>query len=94
MNIINLLRKNFIYFFVSLPFVIILYELIMMLAVNNRAYLILTLGQILFVPALFVGLSFVHNNFLNNFAGVILLFGLSVATIVLLSIYGNNLPAK
>jgi hypothetical protein len=93
MNIINLLRKNFIYFFVSLPFVIILYELFMMFAVNNKAYIVLTLAQLLIVPALFIVLSFIHNNFLNNFGGVILLFGLSVATVVLLSIYGNNLPA-
>ena len=93
MNIMNIMRKNFIYFFISLPFVIILYEFFMMLAVNNRAYLILTLGQLLFVPSLFFILSYIHNTFLNNFGGVILLFGLSLLPIVLLSIYGNNLPA-
>ena len=93
MNIINILRKNIIYFFVSLPLVIILYEFFMMFGINNRGYLVLTLGQLLLVPIAFIILSSIHDKMLNNFGGAILLFGLSLLTIVLLSIYGNNLPA-
>ena len=65
----------------------------MMFGINNRGYLVLTLGQLLVVPIAFIILSSIHDKMLNNFGGAILLFGLSLLTIVLLSIYGNNLPA-
>jgi hypothetical protein len=50
MNIIDNLRKNILYFFTSLPFVIVLYEIIMTLTLANRGYAILLLGQLGFVP--------------------------------------------
>jgi len=50
MNIIDNLRKNILYFFTSLPFVIVLYEIIMTLALANRGYAVLLLGQLGFVP--------------------------------------------
>lgn len=50
MNILDIFRKNILYFFISLPFVIILYELLMFLVLGNRGYAILFLGQVGFVP--------------------------------------------
>lgn len=50
MNIIDNLRKNILYFFTSLPFVIVLYEIIMTLTLANRGYAILLLGQLGVVP--------------------------------------------
>ena len=95
MNLINILRKNFIYFFISLPFVIILYEIFMTLALNNRAYYFLTLGQIFLVPIVFLVLSFIHNKVLvwSEFLGTILFLALALAPMVVLAIYGNNIPA-
>ena len=95
MNIINIIRKNFIYFFMSLPFVIILYEFFMTLAINNRAYYLLTIGQIFLVPLVFLILSFIHNKLLgwSNFISTMVFFTITILIIVLLCIYGNNLPA-
>lgn len=50
MNIIDILRKNILYFFVSLPFVIIAYEVLMTLTVLNSGYMVLLLGQVVAVP--------------------------------------------
>ena len=95
MNIINIIRKNFIYFFMSLPFVIILYEFFMTLAINNRAYYLLTVSQIFLVPLVFLILSFIHNKFLgwSNFLSTIVFFSIALVILVILCIYRNNLPA-
>ena len=95
MNIINIIRKNFLYFFISLPFVIILYEFFMTLAINNRAYYLLTIGQIFLVPLVFLILSFIHNTVLgwSNFVSTIVFFSIALIIPVILCIYGNNLPA-
>ena len=95
MNITNILRKNFIYFFISLPFVIILYEVFMTLAINNRAYYLLTLGQIFLVPLVFLVLSFIHDKLLgfSNFVSTIVFFSIALIILVILCVYGNNLPA-
>jgi len=50
MNIIDNLRKNILYFFTSLPFVIVLYEIMMTLTLGNNGYMVLLLGQLGFVP--------------------------------------------
>ena len=50
MNIIEKLRINILYFFTSLPFVIIVYEILMTITLGNRGYLVLLLGQLGFVP--------------------------------------------
>jgi hypothetical protein len=52
MNIIDNLRKNILYFFTSLPFVIVIYEILMTLTLGNTGYAVLLFGQLAFVPIL------------------------------------------
>jgi hypothetical protein len=50
MNIVDNLRKNILYFFTGLPFVIVIYEFLMLLTLGNMGYAVLLLGQVGFVP--------------------------------------------
>jgi hypothetical protein len=50
MNIIDNLRKNILYFFTGLPFVIVIYEFLMLLTLGNMGYAVLLVGQLGFVP--------------------------------------------
>lgn len=50
MNIIDNLRKNILYFVTGLPFVIVIYEFLMLLTLGNMGYAVLLLGQLGFVP--------------------------------------------
>ena len=50
MNIVDNLRKNILYFFTGLPFVIVIYEFLMLLTLGNMGYAVLLVGQLGFVP--------------------------------------------
>jgi hypothetical protein len=77
MNLINIFRKNILYFFLSLPFVIVLYELLMTLTLANRGYTVLLLGQLGVVPLLLLILNFIlANNLILQSISVLLLLGL------------------
>jgi len=58
MNILNIFRKNILYFFLSLPIVIILYEILMLITLGNRGYTVLLLGQLGAVPLLLLFFDF------------------------------------
>ena len=65
MNFIKVLKNNTLYFLVSLPLLIILYEFFLSCSLGNRSIIILLCGQLLLVPIVSLILSFL-NNFLNN----------------------------
>lgn len=70
MNFIQVLRSNTLYFLISLPLLIILYELFLTVSLGNRNIIILILGQAALVPFL----SFIillMNKFMNNWYGTI-----------------------
>jgi hypothetical protein len=77
MNPLNNFRKNILYFFLSLPFVIILYEFLMTITFVNRGYTILLLGQIGAVPLLLLILNFLFmNNLILNAFSILFLLSL------------------
>ena len=53
MNIIDILRTNILYFLITLPYTIVLYEFFMSIPFTNMAYIILLFGQILVVPIVY-----------------------------------------
>ena len=53
MNIIDILRTNILYFLITLPYTIVLYEFFMSIPFTNMAYIILLFGQVLVVPILY-----------------------------------------
>lgn len=71
MNFIKLLKSNTLYFLLSLPLLIILYEFFLSCSLGNRSIIILLCGQLLIIPIVSLILSFL-NNFLNNGFGNIL----------------------
>lgn len=82
MNLINIFRKNILYFFLSLPFVIVLYELLMTITLGNRGYAVLLLGQLVTVPLLLLILNFIlANNIVIQSVAVLVLLGLLAAII-------------
>ena len=61
MNLIETIRKNLLYFILSMPIVIILYELFMMMAIGNRGWSMLLIGQITLVPLLVTLLAYIFS---------------------------------
>lgn len=79
MNLLNNFRKNILYFFLSLPFVIVMYEILMTLMLANRGYSVLLLGQLGMLPLVLVILNFIlANNTVINSVGVLFLLALLV----------------
>jgi hypothetical protein len=77
MNIIEKLRINILYFFTSLPFVIIVYEILMTITLGNRGYLVLLLGQLGFVPiVIFVSDIILFSETSKNIIAAVCLLGL------------------
>jgi len=66
MSLLSGIRKNILYFLVSLPLSITLYELFMMLSTGNRSWLMLSAGQIFAVPVLALTIEWLHT-FLSGF---------------------------
>lgn len=85
MNPLNNFRKNILYFFLSLPFVIILYEILMTITFVNRGYTILLLGQLGAVPLLLLILNFLFmNNLILNAISILFLLSLLAGIIYFL----------
>ena len=82
MNLLNNFRKNILYFFLSLPFVIVMYELLMTLMLANRGYSVLLLGQLGVLPLVLVILDIIlANNIVIQSVGVLFLLALLGAII-------------
>lgn len=62
MNIIDNLRKNILYFFTGLPFVIVIYEFLMLLTLGNMGYAVLLVGQLGFVPIAIIISTIIFSN--------------------------------
>jgi hypothetical protein len=71
MNFIKVLKSNTLYFLLSLPLLIILYEFFLSCSLGNRSIIILLCGQLLIVPIVSLIISFLHK-FLNSTLGNIL----------------------
>ena len=87
MNTIHSIKNNILYFFVSLPLVIILYEFVMTATIQSKGYAYLFAGQILLVPLVCLLLSFIFDSTIKfpitSFAILIASIGLIIAYIVL-----------
>ena len=62
MNIVDNLRKNILYFFTGLPFVIVIYEFLMLLTLGNMGYAVLLVGQLGFVPIAIIISTLIFSN--------------------------------
>jgi hypothetical protein len=62
MNIVDNLRKNILYFFTGLPFVIVIYEFLMLLTLGNMGYAVLLVGQVGFVPIAIIISTLIFSN--------------------------------
>jgi len=71
MNFIQVLRSNTLYFLLSLPLLIILYEFFLSCSLGNRSIIILLLGQLFIVPIVSLLISFLHNLTNTTIANVI-----------------------
>jgi hypothetical protein len=71
MNFIQVLRSNTLYFLLSLPLLIILYEFFLSCSLGNRSVIILLIGQLLIVPIISLLISFLHNLTNTNIGNVI-----------------------
>jgi hypothetical protein len=61
MNFIQILKSNTLYFLLSLPLLIILYEFFLSCSLGNRSIIILLIGQLLIVPIISLFISFLYN---------------------------------
>ena len=71
MNFIQVLRSNTLYFLLSLPLLIILYEFFLSCSLGNRSIIILLIGQLVIVPLVSLLITFLHNLTNNNLMNVI-----------------------
>ena len=61
MNFIQVLRSNTLYFLLSLPLLILLYEFFLSCSLGNRSIIILLAGQLLIVPIVSYLITFLHS---------------------------------
>ena len=96
MNIIQKLRKNLLYLFVALPFILIGYESFMAISIGSRSWSILFVGQIIIVPLLATILSVIFNDILKDYGWyrylitVIYIILSIIPVIVLIGYYGED----
>ena len=91
MSVLNNFRKNIIYFFLSLPFVIVMYELLMTLMLANRGYTILLLGQLGLLPLVLLILDIIlANNLVLQSVGVLFIASLLGGFIYFLWFFFNK----
>ena len=79
MNFIQVLRSNTLYFLLSLPLLIILYEFFLSCSLGNRSIIILLIGQLLIVPIISLLVSFLHsltNNTITNVIWLLVSWGI------------------
>jgi uncharacterized membrane protein YGL010W len=88
MNLINTFRKNILYGFLALPLILLSYEALMSLGVGSRAWAFLFVGQLVLVSVAVAIASYIFESFLNNPAGVIFLFIISIVFPIIYFIYG------
>jgi len=67
MTIIQKLRKNILYLFIALPFILLGYESFMALSIGSRSWSILFVGQLMIVPLLATALSVIFNDVLKDY---------------------------
>jgi len=98
MSFIQSIRKNLLYFSITIPLVLIGYEFLMFTTTANRGWFFLFVGQILAVPVVYVILSLLFSRLFNgsqwsNVAGLVLLilfsFGVFVAMPIALDATGK-----
>lgn len=90
MSLIQGIRKNLLYFSITIPLVLIGYEFLMFSTTANRGWLFLFIGQVLIVPIIYTIFSLLFRNFFNN-SSRNMIIGLVVATIVAI-IFGFVIP--
>jgi len=83
MSYIDSIRKNILYFLVSLPLSITLYEMFMMISTGSRSWIMLFAGQVVVVPFLAFIMQFIHAALLSIFGND---WGPTFATIFWLAI--------
>ena len=66
MSLIQSIRKNLLYFSITIPLVLIGYVFLMFITTSNRGWFFLFIGQILLVPIIYVILSFCFSRIFNG----------------------------
>lgn len=91
MSFIQSIRKNLLYFSITIPLVLIGYEFLMFTTTANRGWFFLFAGQILAVPVVYVILSLLFSRAFNgsqwsNMVGIVLLILFSIGVFVAMPI--------
>ena len=85
MNILEKLKKNILYLFLSLPIILVGYESFMSLALGSRAWSFLLIGQVVLVPFVASLFYFIYNTLFNQNIFISLSYLLiSIASIILM----------
>lgn len=97
MSLIQGIRKNLLYFSITVPLVLIGYEFLMFTTTSNRGWFFLFIGQILLVPILYLILSFCFSRLFNGtqfstMVGLVLLvlFSLGIAIVMPIALESIN----
>ena len=89
MSLIQGVRKNLLYFSVTIPLVLIGYEFLMYSTTANRGWLFILMGQVVLVPLIYFILSLCFSRIFNGTQGntifglvllILFSFGLFVVT--------------
>lgn len=96
MSFIQSIRKNLLYFSITIPLALIGYEFLMFTTTANRGWFFLFTGQILIVPVLYLFLSFCFSGLFNgsknsSVLGLVFLLLFSVGVIIAISLQGAEL---
>ena len=67
MNILKTLQLNILYFFISLPLIIVGYVLLMCITTAKGGWIFLVIGLLILVPFVYVILSYISNLFFSNY---------------------------
>lgn len=98
MSLIQGIRKNLLYFSITIPLILIGYEFLMFTTTANRGWFFLFTGQILLVPIIYIALSFCFSRLFvgsagSNVIGVVLLtlFCLGVFFVMPVALQATNI---
>ena len=96
MSFIQTIRKNLLYFSITIPLVLIGYEFLMFTTTANRGWFFLFIGQVLIVPVTYVFLSFCFSGLFNGsqyntIMGLVFLLLFCIGIIIAISLQGAKI---
>ena len=84
MNLLHKFKKNILYFFITIPLILVGYEFLMVTATGNRGWIFLLIGQIALIPLSFILLNGFTSYLTNSFWGNAIILGITITTLIIL----------